>query len=202
MPRTPATVDAHKPQGRNEPAKAKGKARHHRALSDNQKTRGKRVCNSHQGKAGKSVQGNARRHHAAGMDFLPTSTRRDGKGPARGRSVRQSPKAAIQNQASSGQGWIRDTKGEIFGACEEAWTLDLGAVRVSVFTTVAAPREWRAKVHGSGFYVTNLRGAYATMKGAQTWAVRAAIEIMQDSVMRGFDQLFVLERSSLTPRRP
>lgn len=175
MPRTPATLHHRRSHSRtengpcgNQPAGATPRGK---GASDSRKPkRGRNTGQSDNTRVGVLF-------HVAGGDGAADSR---AESPAEGT---QDPMAPTQNKGPA-QGWRRDQENQNCCAHEESWTLDLGAVRACVFTEVSAPRRWRGKVIGSGFYATLLARDYSTRASAMAAVEDAAGEVLQAALLR------------------
>jgi hypothetical protein len=83
-----------------------------------------------------------------------------------------------QGQTHELAAWRPEQSQQIRSITEEAWTLDLGAIRLAAYTEVSAPAAWRAKVIVAGFVSSNLPDSFSTIDEAMTAAEREGMTIL------------------------
>lgn len=131
--------------------------------------------------------GNRRRPNSRRVALLRAPTGGDGAARQRRHGVRQAENLPVEaKEKARPTPWRRDKETLIHLTSEEAWTLDLGAVRACVYRPISTDqkKEWRAKVIGAGFYATNLGGHYATRKQAIRAVELAARTLLTKSLAK------------------
>lgn len=110
-------------------------------------------------------------------------------------SKKKSSQRKAQGKENELAAWSQEQGQFARSIAEEAWTLDLGAIRLAAYTEISAPKAWRARVICAGFVTTTLKGTYAT----RAEAMRAA---EMEGMMTLLDSLYTLRKArGLTPAR-
>lgn len=89
-----------------------------------------------------------------------------------------------QGQTHELAAWSPEQSQQIRSITEEAWALDLGAIRLAAYTQVSAPQTWLAKIICAGFRAITIDGTFRTRAEAMIAAEVHGMLTLQMAMFR------------------